>query len=161
MNNLNDLLKLLLENKIDFVLIGGFAGVVHGSIQVTRDLDICAALDSEGVQKLRECLKELHPRHRMNPGFKPSFLEEPKDTTGLKNLYLETDLGILDVISEVTGLGALERLKAQSVSIGLFGFSCKVISIEDLITAKESLGRDKDRLVAKELKALLELKKEK
>ena len=157
MNNLNDLLRLLLSSQIDFVLIGGFAGVVHGSTQVTRDLDICAALNSEGVQKLRACLRDLHPRHRMNPSFKPSFLEEPKSTADLKNLYLETDLGILDVITEVTGVGAFEKLKARAVEIQLFGFSCQVISVEDLIKAKETLGRDKDLLVAKELRALQRL----
>lgn len=37
MKNLNDLLKRLLNHKIDIVLIGGFAGVVHGSTQVTQD----------------------------------------------------------------------------------------------------------------------------
>ena len=42
MRNLNNLLKLLLENDVDFVLVGGFAGAVYGSSLVTRDLDICA-----------------------------------------------------------------------------------------------------------------------
>jgi len=62
MKSLNNLLHILLENEIDFVLIGGFAGVVHGSTQVTRDLDICAVLSLEGIRKLRECLKNLGSR---------------------------------------------------------------------------------------------------
>jgi hypothetical protein len=90
-NNLNNLLSLLLENKIEFVLIGGFAGVVHGSTQVTRDLDICALITPAQVEKLRAVLKDLHPRHRMNPVFKPSFLTEPKELGELKNIHLETD----------------------------------------------------------------------
>lgn len=40
--NLNLLLKALLEADLEFVLIGGYAAVVHGSSQVTRDLDLCA-----------------------------------------------------------------------------------------------------------------------
>lgn len=155
MTNLNELLKLLLAHKIDFVLVGGFAGVVHGSSQVTRNLDIAMLLTSEQVEILRTSLKDIHPRHRMNPAFKPSFLDEPKNTEGVKNIYLDTDLGILDILTEVTGVGDFERIKAKSVEIPLFGFKCRVISAEDLIAAKEKLGRDKDRIVARELRAIL------
>ena len=67
MRNLKELLKILLENNIDFVLIGGFAAVVHGSTLVTQDLDICTAITNDNVSKLRNALKNLNPRHRMNP----------------------------------------------------------------------------------------------
>lgn len=154
MNNLNNLLQVLLEHKIDFVLIGGFAGVVHGSTQVTRDLDICALVTPIQVEKLRTALKDLHPRHRMNPNFKPSFLTEPSDLESLKNIYLETDLGVLDVISEVTEVGDYEQVKKNSVEIDLFGQKCRVISIDALIKAKEKMGRPKDKMVVAELKAL-------
>jgi hypothetical protein len=154
MNNLNNLLQVLLENKIDFVLIGGFAGVVYGSTQVTRDLDICAFVTPLQVEKLRQALKDLHPRHRMNPNFKPSFLTEPKDLNKLQNIYLETDLGVLDIISEVTEVGNFEQVKKNSVEIDIFGHKCRVISIDALIRAKEKMGRDKDKLAVAELKAL-------
>jgi len=35
------LLHRLLDNKVDFVVIGGIAGVTHGSVRITLDLDIC------------------------------------------------------------------------------------------------------------------------
>lgn len=154
MQRINDLLKHLLDREIDFVLIGGFAGVVHGSAQVTRDLDICALLTPMDVEKFRAALGDLHPKHRMNPSFQPSFLDHPKETANLKNLYLETDLGVLDVISEVTGVGDFQRLKQNAIEVALFGHKCKVISIDDLIQAKEALGRKKDLLVAEELRAI-------
>lgn len=44
MHNLHQLLKRLAEAQLDFVVIGGYAGVLHGSSLVTNDLDICAAL---------------------------------------------------------------------------------------------------------------------
>lgn len=154
MNNLNNLLQVLLENEIEFVLIGGFAGVVHGSTQVTRDLDICALVTPSQVEKLRLALKDLHPRHRMNPSFKPSFLTEPKDLENLRNIYLETDLGVLDIISEVTEVGNYEDVKKNAVEIELFGHKCAVISVDALIKAKEKMGRPKDKLVVAELKAL-------
>lgn len=39
MQQLGNLLDLLLNAKIDFVLIGGFASIIHGSSMVTQDLD--------------------------------------------------------------------------------------------------------------------------
>lgn len=39
MTNFKDLLQRLNQNKVDFVLIGGLAGVVHGSALATSDLD--------------------------------------------------------------------------------------------------------------------------
>ncbi len=79
MRNLNSLLRILLQHDIEFILIGGYASVLHGSTYVTRDLDICGIISSDQIEKLRIALKDLHPRHRMNPNFKPSFLEEPKE----------------------------------------------------------------------------------
>lgn len=67
MENLNLLLKRLLEKQIDFVLIGGYAAVLHGSSQVTHDIDICAVMTKFELAKLRDALKDLEPKHRMNP----------------------------------------------------------------------------------------------
>jgi hypothetical protein len=74
-DNLRDLLKRLLENDVDFVLAGGLAFAVHGSPLVTQGIDICIAFDDQQMQRLRTALKDLNPRLRMNPNFKPSFLE--------------------------------------------------------------------------------------
>jgi hypothetical protein len=41
----------------------------------------------------------------------------------------------------------------------LFGRRCRVISLQDLIQAKEALGREKDLLAAKQLRAIAEKQK--
>ncbi len=153
MNNLGNLLKYLLEHEIDFVLIGGFAGIVHGSSVVTKDLDICAPLSPEHIAKLRKSLASLHPKHRMTPQ-KLSFLEIPLGKEALNNVYLETDLGILDILTEVKGVGSFTELVKRAQEIILFGYPCKVISIDDLITAKKAMGRDKDKLTLRELELI-------
>lgn len=154
MKNLNSLLKVLIESDIDFILIGGYAGVVHGANRLTRDLDICAALTEENLEKLRKALKGYKPVHRMNPNFKPSLEEHPKTTNDLNALYLETNLGVLDVLKNVKAVGNFEDLNKNAVSISLFGNTCKVISLEDLIKTKEALNRDKDKSILKELYAI-------
>ena len=107
---LSDLLNILIDKNIDFVLVGGFAGVVYGSTTVTQDIDICAVITPEQIDKLRECLKELHPRHRMTPK-KLSFLEHPEDVSSLNNLYLETDAGVLDIMGREKDLVVVKELE--------------------------------------------------
>jgi len=152
---LNRLLQRLFEADIDFVIVGGFGAILHGSSVLTRDLDVCALLTVDNLEKLRATFKDLHPTHRLTPQ-RISFLENPERGVALKNLYLQTDLGPLDLMSSITGVGDYERVAASAIEVDLFGRRVKVISIEDLIAAKEALGRDKDLLAAKELRAILE-----
>jgi hypothetical protein len=154
-SELNRLLQRLIEADVDFVIVGGFGGVLHGSSLVTRDLDVCALLTQANVEKLRAAFRDLNPKHRLTPN-RLSFLENPEPGVALKNLYLQTDLGPLDLMSSITGVGDYARVVASAIEVELFGHRVKVISIEDLIAAKEALGRDKDLLAAKELRAILE-----
>ena len=155
MSELNRLLQRLIEADVEFVIVGGFGGVLHGSSLVTRDLDVCALLTATNVEKLRAAFRDLNPKHRLTPN-RLSFLENPEPGTAVKNLYLQTDLGPLDLMSSITGVGDYARVAASAIEVELFGHRVRVISIEDLIAAKEALGRDKDLLAAKELRAILE-----
>jgi hypothetical protein len=156
---LNRLIERLCDANIDFVVVGGFAGMLHGSTLVTRDLDVCAILSSENLSRLREAFADLKPRHRFTPQ-RLSFLDNPEPGVGLNNLYLETELGPIDLLGSVKGVGDFERVRAASIEIELFGRRCRVISIEALIQAKQAMGRDKDMIAVKELRAILERKDE-
>lgn len=153
MHNLHQLLQRLADAQFEFVVIGGYAGVLHGSSLVTNDLDICAVLSPENIAKLRVVLADLRPVHRMTHK-KLSFLDVPAAGTSLVNLYLETDAGVLDVLSTIPGVGDYTRLRQSATEFPLFGRRCAVISLADLIAAKEALGREKDLLAVKELRAI-------
>ena len=123
--NLKGLLERLITHNIDFVLIGGFAAQVHGCTMVTQDIDICAAITEEEVAKLREALKDLHPKHRMNPNAQHSFLKYPTEIRGTNNIYLETDLGVLDILSQTQPAGSFEEIESRSFEIPLYGRKCR------------------------------------
>jgi hypothetical protein len=158
-DNLKDLLKRLLQHEIDFVLVGGLASVVHGSPLVTQDIDICIAINEEQIGKLRTALKDLSPRHRMDPNYKPSFMDYPENLEGVRNIYLETDLGVLDAMSELPPVGDFDRVRRNAVTITLFGFSCRVISLEDLIEIKKTMTRPKDKETLLNLREILKKRK--
>jgi hypothetical protein len=50
----NPLIQRLCDADIDFVIVGGFAGILRGSTLVTRDLDVCAVLSRENVLAAQE-----------------------------------------------------------------------------------------------------------
>ena len=147
------LLSKLSENDFDFIVIGGFAAAAYGSSFVTSDLDVCAILTPDNIEKLRIALADIHPLHRIANN-KPSFLDTPKSIEGINNLYLQTDAGVLDLLSNVTGVGDFEELSKSCIEIKIYGYKCKLISIEDLIKAKLALKRPKDLEVAKELEII-------
>lgn len=155
-DNLKALLKRLLDHEVDFVLAGGLACVVHGSPLVTQDVDICVFFDDLQIAKLRESLKDLEPRFRMNPNFKPSFLDHPKRSNELKNIYLETSLGILDMMTELQPIGDFQAVSRRAVTIRLYGHDCKVVSLEDLISIKETMSRPKDKEALLHLREILQ-----
>ena len=146
------LLTRLADSGLDFVIIGGFAAITHGSSLMTRDLDICAVLTSETIDKLRSILADWHPKHRMTPQ-RLSFLEFPKSGEP-KNLYLETDFGIVDILTSVLGVGDFARLKNNAEIYEIGGRKYQIIALDDLIAAKEAVGREKDLLASKELRCI-------
>ncbi|HJT99156.1 MAG TPA: hypothetical protein VJ696_12645 [Rhodanobacteraceae bacterium] len=155
MSDLQHLLQRLDDAGVEFVLVGGYAAMLHGSNLLTRDVDVCAALTPDNIEKLRVAFRELHPVHRLcSP--QRSFLDEPERGVGLENLYLNTDLGTLDLLGRITGVGDYERVARGAVDIELFGRRVRAIGLDDLIAAKEALGRDKDLIAAKELRAIRE-----
>ncbi|MBM3852782.1 MAG: nucleotidyltransferase [Verrucomicrobia bacterium] len=153
MYTLNQLIQRLADSGVEFVVVGGYAGVLHGSALVTRDLEICAVLSPANVDRLRETLKDLHSHHRMTPQ-KLSFSQVPRPGETIHNLYLQTDWGTVDILSSVLGLGDFERLKSKAESFVTGGRKCYLMALEDLIAAKEAMGRERDRLAAKELRAI-------
>jgi hypothetical protein len=45
-SDLNRLRQRLCDAEIEFIIVGGFAAMLHGSTLLTRDFDVCAALHS-------------------------------------------------------------------------------------------------------------------
>lgn len=157
MTNLNNLLQKLCEAEIEFVIVGGFAAVIHGSSMLTRDLDVCIVLNRANIEKLRDTFSDLHPVHRFTSQ-RLSFLDNPESDAPIKNLFLQTDLGPIDFLSNIDGVGSYEDVRKNADEITLFGRKTHIINLNALLKAKETLGREKDLIAAKELRAILEKK---
>jgi hypothetical protein len=154
--NLEATLQLLASNEVEFVIVGGVAGSIHGSTIATFDLDLCYARHESNLARLAEALAPLRPRLRGAPEELPFIWDVQTLKHGL-NFTLQTDLGDIDLLGEITGIGSFAKVLACSVPMVLFGLKCNVLSLDSLIVAKRSAGRAKDLLALPELEALREI----
>lgn len=156
-----DFLNLLFrcaKANVDFVVVGGFAAVVHGCTLVTQDIDICCDFGPDNLLRLQTAVLDLHPVHRMTPNRLRLELtcETAKHYT---NLYLDTDAGQLDCISEVKGLGGFDLVKQKSRIIKIDGQDFRVLEVDALIEAKRAMGRPHDHEAVIQLETLKHLGK--
>jgi hypothetical protein len=131
--------------------------VYHGAPLATFDLDICCPFGEENVRRIEAAVHDLHPIHRLTSSKLP--LAATRGSFGeLKNLYLQTDLGKLDCIGEVSGVGSfetvLQRSEIASFSYGTFRF----LNLDALIASKKAAGRERDLAALRHLLAIKERK---
>jgi hypothetical protein len=74
----------------------------------------------------------------------------------IKNLSLQTDLGKLDCLGEVAGVGNYETVLQHSVIFKLSYGGLRFLSLEAAIASKEAVGRPRDLEAAKQLRAIRE-----
>jgi len=155
MKGLTDILLLLAGHGVDFVVVGGYAVAAYGSSLVTQDIEICCDFSPENLMRLQRALEETHPVHRMTTKRLPLVLTAEK-CKGLKNLYLDTDVGQLDCLESVLGVGDFFTVKQHSIVMEIDEIECRLIDIDALIEAKQAMGRPRDLMAVQELEAIKE-----
>jgi hypothetical protein len=58
------LIRLLSAGGVDFIVIGGVAAAIHGSVHVTFDLDVLYARTADNLDRLARTLEPVHPARR-------------------------------------------------------------------------------------------------
>ncbi|MCX6926885.1 MAG: hypothetical protein NT154_27315 [Verrucomicrobia bacterium] len=130
------LLLRLGQHHVEFVIIGGVCGIMHGITLVTTDLDVCCRFTPDNLYRIQEAVRDFHPYHRLTANKLPLELTEEL-CARLKNLYLQTDLGKLDCLGEVTGVGDYEAVLRKSVVFGLSYGDFRILNLDAAIAIKE------------------------
>ena len=131
------------------------AATLFGSTQLTNDLGVCYARNSENLEKLANALQSVNAHLRGVPDNVPFVLDAETLRKGLNFTFI-TDIGSLDLLGEVRGVGGYDEVLAGSVTYELFGYRFPVIEIGKLILAKRAAGRPKDLIAIPELEAIQE-----
>jgi hypothetical protein len=133
------LLRSLVEHEVEFCVIGAVAAWLQGSPSVTVDLDVMPHRDLENAERLATALNSLAARPR--GGDKPIELEGA-DFLGWEAQSFDTDAGPLDVVPHAAAIGGFEDVATIALALG--DLTVRVITIDEVISSKEKLGRPKD-----------------
>jgi hypothetical protein len=147
--DLRRLLGPLVRHGVNFVLIGGMAGIARGSSYPSFDLDVAYARDNANVKRLVSALEEIGVRLRGAPADLPFQLDERTIENGA-NFTFVTPFGDLDVLADVAGIRHYDELAAGSEEKDVFGLLVRVASLDHLIAMKRAANRPKDRNMVEE-----------
>lgn len=156
---MDPLLKRLSDHQVEFVLVGGFAAMSHGSPVVTQDVDVCAPLTLPNLTRIVESLRDLQPMSRFRPDRLPLF-DDPARLVGFRNLNLVTEWGVLDILGDLPGVGSFGDLAGRTIATNFGEFVCQVLDLETLIASKTAAGRPKDLVNVRHLEAIQRMKRE-
>jgi len=141
------IIRTLNKNKIKYLLIGGFAVVLYGVPRSTFDIDIAISLDSNCITRTLDLLSGL------------GFAQMPEEESGI---LPEHGIALTDGNVEVD-LMFIEQPRFDIIydyhtKLPYKGTVIKMPNIMDLVSIKESSGREKDRQDAQILRNIASLK---
>jgi hypothetical protein len=149
-------LTALERRRVTYVLIGGFARIIHGTEELTHGLDLVPSLRAENLRRLELALEDLDA---LLPNRRRPVLD--RDLPGRAVLELRSDAGELKIVPDPVGTrGGYDDLRraATREPIGK-GLRPRVASIGDLARMLAALGREQDLQPLQQLRTLAELER--
>jgi predicted nucleotidyltransferase len=156
---LSKLLEPLVRHGVDFVLIGGMAGIAQGSTYPSYDLDVLYARNRANVSRLVAALREIGVHLRGAPPDLPFVLDERAIENGANFTFI-TPYGDFDVLADAAGVRSYDDLVQAAEEIEVHGIPVRVASLDDLIAMKRAANRSKDKLMVEEYIVLADVQKQ-
>jgi predicted nucleotidyltransferase len=147
------LLKSLLNHKVNFLLVGGYAVIFHGYKRTTGDMDLWIEPNNENKERLLIALKEFD--------FNIEDIEHISQLDFTKHLafHFWEEPGRVDCITYVSNVN-FEEAFASKVLADIEGIKIPIIQYQHLIQSKISSERLKDRADVEELQKVNRNKEE-
>ena len=155
MTDFEQLIRRLVAEGVEFIVVGGFAGAIHGATRSTQDLDIVYRQTSENVQRIVRAISPLSPYPRGAAAGLPFRFDQQTIEFG-SSFALSTTLGFIDLLGDITGGGGYGQLLPFTIKVTLFGEECRCLDLPKLIQVKRAAGRAKDFDALAELEAIAE-----
>ncbi|MEO1366718.1 MAG: hypothetical protein AAFX50_06045 [Acidobacteriota bacterium] len=135
-------LRILTRHGVEFVVVVGVAGVLHGSPFTTQDLDVVYHQTPANAARLARATAELEARYLDLAGrhIEP---DAPK-LASLRVHLLETNCGRLDLSTSIPPDLSYGDLVAGAETQSLGGVRIHIVSLRTLIESKGLMGRPKD-----------------
>jgi len=147
-----EMLADLLENKVDFILVGGYAVIYHGYIRTTGNMDLWLRPTENNKTKLIESFTRL----KFNPD--DINLIGKLDFSGVVKFHIGAVPDRIDFLTRVDGL-IFEEAFNNRVFLKIGDYEIPILKFEDLITNKLITGRLKDKADIEQLNMIRKRKK--
>jgi len=133
------MLQFLLEEKVDFILVGAYALAAHGYPRATGDIDIWIKAGKDNSSKVYKALKR----------FGAPLQQIKADDFAVEGIIFQIGVAPrrIDIITQVTGV-SFEEADKDKIIVEIEDLKLPVISLDNLIKNKNATGREKDRLDA-------------
>jgi hypothetical protein len=134
-DDFKEFLRLLNANRVDYLLVGGYAVGLHGYPRATVDLDIWIRATRDNAERV---LLALRAFGFDMPALEPALFTDPRSIVrfGVPPFRIE-------VMTSIDGV-EFEACRARAVELDLGALTVPVISLADLKTNKRAAGRHKD-----------------
>lgn len=147
-----EILEVLARYRVEYIVVGMTAGVLHGAPAVTFDLDIVYARTKENIERMLAALNELQAVFRTDDR---RLAPKASHLASSGHKLLSTRFGQLDVLGELGEDEGYEALLSDTIILRVETMEVRVLGLERLIAVKERAGRDKDRAVLPLLRSTL------
>jgi hypothetical protein len=151
-----EMCRILNEEKVEYVVLGGFAAVLRGSPVTTRDLDVIPDRNPENLDRLGRALNRMNAKIRVVGEPVATKIDGPFIANMPHMLNLVSDFGDIDLTftpAGSTGEFSGWKLNATSELIAE-GLIVSVASLDDIIDSKKTANRAKDHLSLPYLESL-------
>lgn len=136
-----EILEAFNRHRVEYIVVGGVAAVIHGAPTTTFDLDTLVRVNQINAERLTGALTELEARFREHQELIRPGIE---DILAGGHLLLITRAGPLDILGFIGENQRYEDLLDASSEIGMSVGSLRVLGLEALIAEKKRMGRTKD-----------------
>lgn len=126
------------DNNVDYILIGGFAVVLHGFPRLTQDIDIFIRPKKNNIDNLKIALKQVFD----DPAIDEITLEELNRYPVIR--YGTPDGFNIDLIAKIGEIFSFDDVICEKHIIE--GQSIKIATTESLIKLKENTMREVDAI---------------
>ena len=150
------LIVALNEAGVEYVAIGGFAAVLHGSPLPTQDVDICPSSEAANLGRLASLLLLAMARWQSSGTPFATTAEAESRLRSANVTSLDTSFGRLDIVIKPSGTRGYADLKRDRVLYEIGGVPVPTASLRAIIRSKQSAGRQRDLAGLPTLRKLLE-----
>lgn len=113
---------------VEYIIVGSAAAAAHGSPTFSGKLEILAPFTADSMSRLLVALRGTAPRHATRPDH-PELTDDPERLALCRNLYVLTDLGRLDVVSELPAIGGYAEALGTARWSRVRGTPCQVLDL--------------------------------